>query len=228
MSLDDKDWAPFSELVRAEESAQGLSPGTFKTGETAFNTAICRYLKGFLETNKTINLSGIRDFRGCVWKHAFDSLALVKVAGLGACLDWGTGGGFPGVPLALWRQHILGVAEDVVLLDSRVRKIEALEKLVEKCGVELCQCRAGRGEDLIREESFDSVVMRAVAPPKMAIKWISRDVGLWVFMDGPSGEERWMEMKPKLKKKGFNISDVIVSELPHELGKRTLICIKRV
>ena len=61
-----------------------------------------KFLEIFMETNSQINLSAIRDADGIIEKHFIDSLMLAIFFDVeGKVADMGTGGGFPGIPLAI-------------------------------------------------------------------------------------------------------------------------------
>jgi 16S rRNA (guanine527-N7)-methyltransferase len=121
------------------------------------------FLLTVLRLNATINLTRITDPVTAVRLHLVDSLAAypeVSQAGPGQVLDIGTGGGFPGAPLAI------ASGRRTVLLDSVAKKAVATEAALRECRLEGVSARAGRAESLAREmpASFAVVVARAVAP----------------------------------------------------------------
>ena len=81
-----------------------------------------------MEYNSHTNLSAIRDAEGIVEKHFVDSLMLQNffdISGM-KVLDIGTGGGFPGIPLAIRVPSV-----QVTLLDSVGKKIKACDTFIE-------------------------------------------------------------------------------------------------
>ncbi len=114
-----------------------------------------------IDVNKTHNLTAITDDEQVALKHFVDSLMPVKLGLVKGkrILDVGTGGGFPGVPLA-----IVGEWE-VSLLDSSAKKLEFLKSACEKLQISATTVNA-RAEEVATgalRESFDTVVSRAVA-----------------------------------------------------------------
>lgn len=89
--------------------------------------ALMRHLEYVLEVNNHIQLTTIRDLEDGIRLHILDSLTClpeINSAINGPLLDMGTGGGFPGIPLAV------ATGRDVVLLDSVKKKLHALEDLL--------------------------------------------------------------------------------------------------
>ena len=127
------------------------------------------YLKAVLTANEAINLTGVRDFREGVTRHLVDSLAfglhLVKDASHpGVILDLGSGGGFPGVPAA-----VVCPDSDVILVESRRRKLDTVMGLVSDLRIANVRALCGRLRELarsgrLRETPPDLVLARAVAP----------------------------------------------------------------
>lgn len=81
----------------------------------------------FVAYNAHTNLSAIRETPAIILKHFVDSLILTRFVSLrGSILDIGTGGGFPGIPLAITDSEL-----HVVLIDSIGKKIRACQSFVE-------------------------------------------------------------------------------------------------
>lgn len=119
----------------------------------------------FLELGSTVNLSAARDFDTLWERHILDSLALLtlpEIAGASALLDLGTGGGLPGLPLALARPDLT-----VTLVDSIKKKLRAVDTLIDELGITNARTIAARAEDLGRSpdhrQRYPVVVARAVA-----------------------------------------------------------------
>lgn len=123
------------------------------------------YMEGILSWNEHINLTAITDRTEFVQKHYIDSLLCAnapEVLGASRVIDVGTGGGFPGVPLA-----IVFPDKEFVLVDSLRKRLRVIEELCEKLGIGNVRVVHGRAEELARlgelRESFDLCVSRAVA-----------------------------------------------------------------
>lgn len=124
-----------------------------------------RYMKEILTVNQEINLTGITEPEAFIERNIIDSLLIVKdIQPKGMKIaDIGTGGGFPGVPLAIYFPE-----DQFVLIDSTKKKLDVVETAVKKIGLSNVKVLAGRAEELSRlpeeREQYDYVVSRAVAP----------------------------------------------------------------
>ena len=122
------------------------------------------FYEELLETNKTLNLTAITEMKDVVLKHFIDSMAVSRFYDFSGTtvMDVGTGAGFPGIPLA-----ILCPGTRFVLLDSLKKRLNFIDKILEKCEIENVELLHGRAEDFGREEKyreqFDFCVSRAVA-----------------------------------------------------------------
>ena len=124
-----------------------------------------KYMEGILSWNEKVNLTTITEPEEFVKKHYIDSLHAIKTAEFQCAetvLDIGTGGGFPGIPLA-----IICPEKKFVLVDSLAKRLKIIGELVEKLGIKNVTTIHGRFEDLGNEadlrEAFDVVLSRAVA-----------------------------------------------------------------
>lgn len=127
------------------------------------------YCATLIEYNNHTNLTAIKTPENIYLKHFYDSLTLLKYLkeNNAQVLDIGTGAGFPGMVLAIFRPDC-----HFVLLDSNNKKTKFLEYLNTKLqlpNVEIVNCRA---EDYVRHhfESFNYVTSRAVANLKILLE----------------------------------------------------------
>lgn len=122
----------------------------------------------YKEWNEKINVISRKDIDNMYTHHVLHSLAIAKVITFkdGAeVLDLGTGGGFPGIPLA-----ILYPSVSFLLVDSIGKKIKVVQEVVAALGLKNVEARHTRAED-IKNRKFDFVVTRAVATLDKLVLW---------------------------------------------------------
>ena len=122
---------------------------------------LMRYLELFIKWNKAYNLSAIRDPEAMVTLHLLDSLAVAPYfADKPAIrvLDVGTGGGLPGIPLAIMYPHMA-----FTLLDSAGKKMRFLFQVTNELGLTNVQVQNMRVEKFQPVDKFDIIISRAFA-----------------------------------------------------------------
>jgi 16S rRNA (guanine527-N7)-methyltransferase len=114
------------------------------------------YLSLLLRWNARVNLTGIREEAGILARHFVESIACARAlpAGIATLLDFGSGAGFPGIPIALCRPEIA-----VTLAESQGKKGAFLLEAVRVLGVP-AKVHSQRAELLAAQ--FDCVILRAV------------------------------------------------------------------
>jgi 16S rRNA (guanine527-N7)-methyltransferase len=130
------------------------------------------YVQRLLEWNRKVNLVSRKDEENIWGAHILHSLSLLFVVDLAqglSVLDLGTGGGLPGVPLAIVRPDLR-----FTLLDSTRKKVAAVEEMVEGLGLGNVRVEWKRAEDLAHGVRFDVVVARGVAPLSDLVTWSVR------------------------------------------------------
>lgn len=144
--------------------ADGLSGAGIECTEEQLQK-LTLYMGGILEWNEKVNLTAITEPEEFVERHYVDSLQVLNIGEFqeaAKILDLGTGGGFPGVPLAIICQE-----KDFTLVDSLAKRLKIIDELTEKLEIENTETVHGRFEDLARDddhrEKYDMVVSRAVA-----------------------------------------------------------------
>lgn len=113
----------------------------------------------YKDWNSQINVISRKDIDELYLKHILHSLGIAKVIQFKdktKILDVGTGGGFPGIPLAILFPNV-----DFVLVDSIGKKIKVVQEIVNKIGLTNVKVYNKRAEEI--NGQFDFVVTRAVA-----------------------------------------------------------------
>ena len=124
------------------------------------------------EWNEKINLISRKDIANLEEHHLLHSLAIAKLLTFApgtTLLDVGTGGGFPGIPLA-----ILFPECKFLLIDSIGKKVRVAEDIARRIGLTNVECLQERVEDEKRQ--FDFVISRAVMPLPDLVKLVRKNV----------------------------------------------------
>ncbi len=124
----------------------------------------------YTDWNQKINVISRKDIENLYIRHVLHSLAIPPVVRFrsGAdILDLGTGGGFPGIPLAILYPEV-----NFTLIDGTRKKITVVQEVVDALGLKNVTARQIRAEEL--KGKFDFVVTRAVARLDKLISWSQR------------------------------------------------------
>ncbi|HXD78169.1 MAG TPA: 16S rRNA (guanine(527)-N(7))-methyltransferase RsmG [Puia sp.] len=139
---------------------------------TEFSPAEIAQLKAlgplYEEWNSRINLISRKDIDSLYEKHILHSLSIAAVFDFRPgmeVIDIGTGGGFPGIPLAIFFPQA-----KFHLIDSIGKKLKAVDAIAAAIGLENVTTRHSRAGD-IKDRKFDVAVSRAVAPLKELWTW---------------------------------------------------------
>jgi 16S rRNA (guanine(527)-N(7))-methyltransferase GidB len=122
----------------------------------------------YLDWNSKINVISRKDTEQLYTRHILHSLAIAKIAPFKPgtrVLDVGTGGGFPGIPLATLFPEVR-----FTLIDSIGKKIKVVEDVAAQLGLQNVTAIHGRAEEL--KGNFDFVVSRAVTEMQAFLPWV--------------------------------------------------------
>lgn len=126
---------------------------------------IYEYYNILIQWNNVMNLTAITDEDEFASKHFVDSILLTEHYDFSSCtslIDIGTGAGFPGIPLKIVYPHI-----KMTLLDSLNKRINFLNEVINKLGLQEIETIHGRAEDFGKDElyreQYDLCVSRAVS-----------------------------------------------------------------
>ena len=122
------------------------------------------YLELLIRWNARTNLTAVRDRSGILSRHFIECMACARILppDIGTLLDFGSGAGLPGIPIALCRPEIV-----VTLAESQGKKAAFLREAVRTIGF-VASVHSGRAE--LISARFDCVILRAVDKMPQAIK----------------------------------------------------------
>lgn len=156
-----------------------------------------RYRQQLLNWNEKLNLTRHTDPERFVHRDILDSYQLAQMLRPGErVLDVGTGGGVPGIMLAILRPDL-----DVSLCDSVAKKARAVAAMVQELELPVT-VYGGRVEQVFAEASFDTLVARAVGPLWKLLKWVQSDWNSFqrlLLIKGP----KWIDERGEARHRGF-------------------------
>lgn len=190
-----------------------------------------KYMNLLIEWNEKINLTAIIEPKEIILKHFVDSLTISKYIKENAkVVDVGTGAGFPGIPLRIFRDDI-----DIVLVDSLNKRLKFLQEVINELeldNVELIHSRAEEfGKNKKYRENFDISTSRAVANlatlSEYLIPLLKKD-GYAICMKGNSIDDEIKNANVAIKVLGGKVDIIDEFNLPKSDNKRTILGIKKV
>lgn len=122
--------------------------------------SLAAFVALLLRWNAVYNLTGVRGVDEIVDRHLVESFALRALLHGTSVADVGSGGGLPGVPLA-----VVEPERRFTLIESRAKRVRFLRHVVSELKLTNTEVAHGRAEALTFEQPFATVLARAVAPP---------------------------------------------------------------
>ncbi len=181
--------------------------------------------------NQRINMISRQDMDNIYERHILHSLTILKYATIAPkarCMDVGTGGGFPGIPLKIALPEIT-----MLLTDSIAKKSKTAGMFAQHTGLRNISAKTVRAEALADmpefRASFDVITARAVAPLVQLVSWVERLIkpnAQMLFLKGGNLTEEITEAQkkfPSLSVQEHSI-DLVGSTWFKEQEKKVLVC----
>ncbi|MEG0292192.1 MAG: 16S rRNA (guanine(527)-N(7))-methyltransferase RsmG [Anaerovoracaceae bacterium] len=189
------------------------------------------YMVKLLEWNEKVNLTNIVEQREFIDKHYIDSILCAnspEFLEAKTVIDIGTGGGFPGIPLA-----ILFPQKKFVLVDSLNKRLKIIREICDELGIKNVIVVHGRAEELARKkdmrEQFDLCVSRAVANlsslSELCLPFVKVG-GAFIAYKGPNIEEELVNGRTAIQKLGGEIDRIEHPEMQEGQNHNLLYVIK--
>lgn len=182
---------PFNRAALADQLEKGISALSLTVTEAQV-AKLLDYLALLAKWNAVYNLTAVRDPAQMVVQHLLDSLAaLPAFTGAQRVLDVGSGGGLPGMVLAIWAQQ---AAPDmrVDMIDTVHKKTAFLTQVKAELGLANVTVHTGRVESLQVAQPYDVITSRAFADLSDFVDWSGHLLapgGRFIAMKGVAASE---------------------------------------
>lgn len=186
-----------------------------------------KYMDGILDWNTKVNLTNITDKEEFIEKHYIDSIVAIdfdEIKNAKTIIDVGTGGGFPGVPLA-----IVFSEKQFVLVDSLNKRLKIIDAITNELGIKNVTTVHGRAEELAQKkeyrEKFDVCISRAVANltslSELCLPFVKLN-GSFIAYKGPSVYEELKTAEKAINILGGKVDKIYDIEVNKELNHKLL------
>lgn len=201
-----------------------LRDGAAKLGLTlsdAQHDKLLDYLALLLKWNAVYNLTSVRDPRQMVTQHLLDAMAaLPAFTGAQRVLDVGSGGGLPGVVLAIWAPLM-----QVHMIDTVHKKTAFLTQVKAELGLANVNVHTGRVEQLEVKQKFDVITSRAFAELADFVNWsghLLEEGGQMIALKGQTPTEEIARLPA-----GWQMQKLEPLSVPGMDAQRHLVFMKR-
>lgn len=183
------------------------------------------YCRLLWDWNAKLNLTRHTDFEKFVSRDVVDSLMISKhLQDSERVLDVGTGGGVPGVVLAICRGDL-----QITLCESVAKKARVVQQIVAELGLAV-RTHHQRAEDLLAERTFDTLVIRAVAPLAKLLTWFNDRWGAFdrlLIVKGPHWLNERQEARERSLIKNLQLRKLESWPLPGTASESVLLEIRQ-
>jgi len=181
----------FDRPALSDALRKGVAGLPLALGDAQFERLL-DYLALLSKWNAVYNLTAVRDPSQMVVQHLLDSLAAVPAfASARRVLDVGSGGGLPGMVLAIWAQEAQPDMR-IAMIDTVHKKTAFLTQVKAELGLANVTVHTGRVEALQVSEPFDVITSRAFADLSDFVNWsghLLADGGRFIAMKGLAASE---------------------------------------
>lgn len=213
----DAEYARYAEELKQGASLLGVDLNETQQGQ------LLDYLRLLNKWNKAYNLTAVRDPAEMVSRHLLDSLSVAPYVAQGGSrwLDVGSGGGMPGVPLA-----ILFPERSFTLLDSNGKKTRFLTQVKLELKLANLEVVHSRVEAFRPEQAFTGITSRAFSSLDDFANW-TRHLGdldtRWLAMKGVQPDDELQALPAD-----FQLEQCLVLKVPGCQGQRHLLILRRI
>lgn len=170
---------------------------------------LAKYRELVCEEQKTQNLTKLLSVEDFLWGHIADCVETIKNIHLEyPVLDLGSGGGVPGIPLAILSEDSEQNTQQWILSESENNKAEFLKRAVSELGLsKKVAVSSERAEKLLKKTPVATVVTRAVGTVSK-IYALLRPCSTWnklLLYKGPGWDKEWLDFQEAYKNKDLNI-----------------------
>lgn len=209
----------------SDQFASGLAKFKIELPDGAAEKSLL-FIDELLRWNKRVNLTSINNRDEALEKHILDSLILLNyLPRNGRLLDMGSGGGLPGIPLAIACPGLR-----VVSVDSVGKKISFQKHIKRFLSLDNLLPVHSRIEKIENQEPFDFVVARALSSFSALVDLSAphlKEGGLMYVMKGPEGAVELEQYTANCGDKRYKVRDVHCYQLPNSYSERQLFVLVR-
>lgn len=205
------------------QHAEELTLGARELGVTlteSQHSQLLAYLALLIKWNKAYNLTAVRDPDEMVSRHLLDSLSVMSFIEGGRWLDVGSGGGMPGIPVA-----ILFPETKVTVLDSNGKKTRFLTQVKLELKLDNLEVIHSRAEAFEPQQPFNGIISRAFSSLEDFTQWtrhMGDDQTRWLAMKGLHPADELVALPAD-----FRLDSAQALAVPGCQGQRHLLILRR-